>query len=105
MSKYILEAINMSVTEAKTFYGRARPTNKNFYEEVRRRSEAWTDLQSQYYDTNRNDTMIKLYDWLLQCEVSMIDLNNGQEVETGKPFLTMNSERTSHISNLLNQES
>jgi hypothetical protein len=104
MSKYILEAVRMSTREAKTLYGKARPTNKAFYEEARARSEAWTDSQSEYYDTDKNDTMIKLYDWLLQCEAAMLDLSSGQEVSTGKPsnsFLVGIAQRASRITNAL----
>ena len=108
MSKYILEAVRMDTMEAKALYGRARPTDRAFYEEARSRSEAWTDSQGEYYDTEKNDTMIKLHDWLLQCEAAMLDLSSGQEVSTGRSgrsFLVNIAQRASRITNVLGQQS
>lgn len=108
MSKYILEAIHMDTAEAKELYGKARPTSKEFYEEARTRSEAWTDAQCEYYDTENNSTMIKLYDWLLQCEAAMLDLGNGEEISTGQPrqaVLANIAQRASRITDALDQES
>ncbi len=104
MSKYICEAVNMSSSEAKELYGKKRPVSEDFYEEARNRSEAWTDSQSHYYDIEKNDTMIKLQDWLLRCEAEIMSLNIGQEISADSPdrsFLIEIAKRAGRINNIL----
>ena len=74
MSKYICEAVDLQNTDAKEKFGQSRPTSEEFYEEARMRSEAWTDMQNTEYNSSKNTTFQKLYDWLVQCEASYEDL-------------------------------
>ena len=81
MSKYIAAAVRIGSEEAKKAYGKARPTSKEFYEEARTRSEAWTEMQIETNDHEENSTYTKLYEWLIHCEAYYADLKSTFEKE------------------------